>query len=345
MKIASIDYGKRSIPVYRFSATPLRGVRPVPESAYTGSENRLVAVDVSVQVLGENFTAAYTEGDNRDVVATDSMKNFVLQKALEWNGATIEDLLAFIGGAFLDTYPQMEAVVMSGDEIPFEAELVPDGDGGFAASEVLFAHARGDYGGAQLAIERSERGPVIADHMCGRSELRLVKSTGSSFARFVRDEHTTLPEVEDRPLYIWLDVTWRYRDADDARGADSGRYVPSAQIRDICAAVFEEVNSRSIQELVYRMGERVLQRFPQLAQVGFEAQNRLWDRAFADPDEPLRMVRTDPRPPYGDIGLVLTPDDVPLGSPGHGHEHGGRESERGETDRSAPGRAAGAGRG
>ena len=314
MNIASIDYGKRNIPVYRFSASPLHGITPVPESAFTGRDNRLIAADVSVQVLGDNFRAAYTEGDNRDVVATDSMKNFVLRKALEWDGATLEDLLAFLGKEFLGTYEQMEAVVMSADEIPFVAELVPDGDGGFAESEVLYSLGRADYGGAQLVVERTEAGPAVGDHQSGRSEMRLVKTTGSSFARFVQDDFTTLPEVEDRPLYIWLDATWRYTDPADARGQDASRYVASEQVRDICAAVFGELNSRSIQELVYAMGLRVLERFPQLERVGFDAQNRLWDRAYADESDPLRMVRTDPRPPYGDIGLVLTREDG-----GHAH--------------------------
>ena len=310
MNIASIDYGKRNIPVYRFSARALRGVTPVPESAFSGRDNRLFAADVSVQVLGDNFRAAYTDGDNRDVVATDSMKNFVLRKALEWEGSTLEDLLAFLGAEFLATYDQMEAVVMSADEIPFVAELVPDGDGGFVESEVLFSLGRADFGGAQLVVERMEAGSAISDLQSGRSEMRLIKTTGSSFARFVQDDFTTLPEVEDRPLYIWLDATWRYADPADARGEDASRYVASEQVRDVCAAVFQELDSRSIQELVYAMGVRVLERFPQLERVGFEAQNRLWDRAYADASEPLRMVRTDPRPPYGDIGLVLTRQDV-----------------------------------
>ena len=53
------------------------------------------------------------------------------------------------------------------------------------------------------------------------------------------------------------------------------------------------------------MGLRLLERFPQLTEVRFEAQNRLWDKAFAS-DDPAVQVRTDPRPPYGQIGLTLT---------------------------------------
>ena len=43
---------------------------------------------------GENFIAAYTEGDNREVVATDTMKNFILRESLAYDGATLEGLLA-----------------------------------------------------------------------------------------------------------------------------------------------------------------------------------------------------------------------------------------------------------
>ena len=43
----------------------------------------------------------------------------------------------------------------------------------------------------------------ITDHESGRRDLQLIKITGSAFADFARDEHTTLPERPDRPLYIW----------------------------------------------------------------------------------------------------------------------------------------------
>lgn len=321
--IRATDYGKRDIPVYRFRARPLEGVTPIPESPFRGRDNRLVAARVGVQVLGENFEPSYTEGDNAAVVATDSMKNFVLERSLAWEGSTHEDLLHFLGAAFLARYPQMERVGMDAVEVPFAPELVPGDDGGFVASPVLFSAARGDRGSARLRLERDDaapRGARIAEHRCGRLAMQLVKTTGSSFARFVRDDHTTLPEVEDRPLYIHLDVAWRYREPLDALARDPARYVASEQVRDLCAAVFHELNSRSIQELVYRMGVRALERFEPLDEIAFEAQNRLWDPAYADDDDPLRMVRTDPRPPYGDIGLTLGRGDLPDAADGSDRE-------------------------
>lgn len=307
MNIRSIDYGKRHIPVYRFAARPLEGVPPVPESPFRGRSNRLFGADVDVRVLGDNFVPAYTEGDNRNVVATDTMKNFVLSESLAWDGATLEHLAHHLGAAFLATYPHMQRLTIGATEIPFREELVPDGEGGFAPSEVLLSRGHGDRSFAEVELERDPNGGVrVLSHRCARLSLQLVKTTGSSFASFLRDRHTTLPEVHDRPLFVHLDVRWRYADPADAFGGDAARLVPGEQVRDVCAAVFHEFVSMSIQHLVHAMGRRLLERFPGLAEVAFETQNRLWDPAASDPDDPARAVRTDPRPPYGDIGLVMT---------------------------------------
>jgi urate oxidase len=55
------------------------------------------------------------------------------------------------------------------------------------------------------------------------------------------------------------------------------------------------------------MGQRLLVRFPQLAAVRFEAQNRLWDTSAEAPDGPARVF-SDPKPAHGSIGLTLTRD-------------------------------------
>ena len=307
-KITAIDYGKAEVTAYRFAAKPLTGLTPIPESSFTGRSNALFAVEVDVQVLGHNFVPAYTEGDNRSVVATDSMKNFVLRKALEFGGRTLEGYLNFLGRAFLTTYPEMESLRLTGEEVPFEAAQVPS-NGDFAPSPVLFHRSHNDASAAELTFEREGEGVTVTDHSCGRVGLELVKTTGSSFTSFVRDEHTTLPEAVDRPLFIHLDVFWRYADVGDALGEDASRYVAGEQVRDLVTTTFHDFNSRSIQHLVFEMGTRLLTRFPQLAEVSFEAQNRLWDPAYTSEEDATVAVRTDPRPPYGHIGLTMTQDD------------------------------------
>ncbi|HEY3078550.1 MAG TPA: urate oxidase [Chloroflexota bacterium] len=306
MKTA-IGYGKRQIGVYRTGAGPLEGVRPIPESSFAGRSNGLFACEVDVEVFGEAVLPAYTEGDNSQVVPTDTMKNFVLERALAFRGATLERFLYDVGRAFLETYPPMQALRMSGRELPFRAAPVPSDGGRFGGSEVLFARSHDDHAVATLDLARAAGGGVaVGDHRCGRVGLQLIKTTGSSFTRFPRDAHTTLPEQVDRPLFVYLDVHWRYRDASDLLDEGHAGYVAAEQVRDLVGVVFHRFVSKSIQHLVHEMGQRLLERFEQIAEVSFAAQNRLWDTAFASEGDERVRVYTDPRPPYGEITLTLS---------------------------------------
>ncbi|MDQ3937296.1 MAG: urate oxidase [Chloroflexota bacterium] len=303
---ADIYYGKADVATYRTYGSPLEGVPAIPESSFTGRPNILLAADIEVQVLGSAFLAAYTEGDNRQVVATDTMKNFIHRESLAYEGATLEGWLLFVGRRFLETYPHMERLRVSGVEIPFEPAVVPvDGDAGFKASQVLFQRQHADRSNAQLELERRGDDIVLADLAAGRQGLQLMKVSGSSFADFARDAYTTLPERTDRPLYVHLDVGWRYREPGLGVADDHASYVAGEQVADLVAAVFERFVSLSIQHLVHEMGQAMLERFAQLSEVSFEAQNRLWDLAVESAQDERLRVYCDPRPPYGRIGLVL----------------------------------------
>ena len=303
-----IRYGKADVKVYRTYAEPLTGITPIPESPFTGRDNTLAAAEIEVVVHGTEFLDAYTKGDNRRVVATDTMKNFIHAISLTARARTLEEWLLEVGSAFLDTYPHMERLTMFGRELPFPAVIVP-GEEGFEASDRLFSRERCDAGTARLELARDDGGTVrITDHESGRRDLQLIKITGSAFADFARDEHTTLPERPDRPLYIWLGIGWRYTDASDAVLGDPARYVAAEQVADLANAVFHEFVSLSIQHLVNEIGTRMLERWPQLAEVSFDAQNRLWDVGSESPDDPRVKTYADPRPPFGHIGLVLRRD-------------------------------------
>lgn len=305
-----IGYGKAEVKVYRTYGTPLVGVTPIPESLFTGRDNTLVAAEIEIQVRGQGFLESYTEGDNRLVVATDTMKNFIHAASASNPAATLEGWLDHVGRAFLDHYPHMERISMLGTEFPYPAALVPAEDGdGFVASDVLFARDRNDRSTARLNLELSADGSVrLTDHACGREDLQLIKITGSSFADFARDEHTTLPERPDRALFTWMNIGWRYRDHADAVGADPSRYVAGEQVADLAASVFHEFVSLSIQHLVHEIGGRMLERWPQLVEVSFDAQNRTWDPGATSPDDQKVKTYADPRPPIGRIDLVMRRD-------------------------------------
>ncbi len=307
---AEIYYGKADVATYRTYATPLTGITPIPESSYRGRSNTLLAAAIEVQVLGTAFMAAYTEGDNRLVVATDTMKNFIHRESLAFSGSTLEEWLWFVGRRFLETYPHMERLRVIGIEIPFEPAVVAAADGdGFEPSTVLFERQHGDRSTARLELDRTADGEVaVTDLTAGRIGLQLMKVSGSSFADFARDEYTTLPERTDRPLYVHMDVGWKYESPDSILTGDHHRYVAGDQVADLCGAVFHRFVSLSIQHLVNEIGLAMLDRWPQLSEVSFEAQNRLWDLSVTSEDDDRIKVYCDPRPPYGRIGLVLKRD-------------------------------------
>ncbi len=272
---AQIRYGKHNVSFYR--THPSRG---------------LLGGRVSIDVFGNNFMPAYTEGDNREVVATDTMKNFVYAIALEYPGASHEGFAAFLGRRFLETYPQMGWLRIQVREIPFAAH-----------STKLLSPLDDDYGTVELELERDG----IRSLRCGRRNLRLVKLTGSAFRDFARDAYTTLPEVSDRPLFIHLDVFWRYRVMDDAV-SDGSKLIDSQAVRDAVIATFDDFVSMSIQHLVYEMGTRLFDQFAGMAEVSFEAQNRLWDTSKVSEADVMTRVFSDPKPAHGFIGLTLKRD-------------------------------------
>ena len=116
----------------------------------------------------------------------------------------------------------------------------------------------------------------------------------------MRDQYTTLPDLMNRPLHMWLDLEWRY--TEHAAAFNNGRMI--SRVRELVRSTFESFESGSIQQLIHRIGTRMLEENPSIAAVDLEANNRTWD-TIAERGAELG-VYTDARPPYGCLGLSLT---------------------------------------
>jgi len=269
-------YGKGDVVVYRLNRD---GNTPEGQSPVFGAS-------VLMLVYGDAFWPTYTTGDNTGLIATDSMKNFIQRETLNFTGADLEDYCRFLGAKFMDTYPQVEGVQVSAVEIPHAG--IRKGDVAFAPSGPERAAAR---------IELGREGMIeVASSIRG---FRLLRLGGSAFHGFVRDQYTTLPDIANRPLHMWLDLEWLYTEplAAFSKGAIS------AKVRGMVHEIFEAFESGSIQELIYRIGVRMLAEIPVVAEVHLEANNRTWDTVIEDADR--IGVFTDARPPYGCLGLRL----------------------------------------
>jgi urate oxidase len=299
-----VSYGKQGVPVYRVHAQPLE-VAPIPESPFTGRPNALLAASIDLEVFGDDFLPAYTHGDNSMIVATDSMKNFIIRESLSFEGATLEGLLHHLGTGFSTTYEQLHTLQVTGRQLPFASGSVPDDAGGFAASNNLFEVTGGAVTTASVSLHRDDGNVQVTGHACGLTGLSLMKLTGSAFTAFVRDDYTTLPDRRDRPLFILMDVGWRYLDSADMLDLERGAYVPHEQLHDLLATTFAEFVSESIQHLLHEMGVRALARFPQLAEISFDAQNRTRDPYGARENADHIRVYSDPFPAYGRLTLTV----------------------------------------
>jgi urate oxidase/2-oxo-4-hydroxy-4-carboxy-5-ureidoimidazoline decarboxylase len=269
-------YGKGDVIVYRLT----RNGGPRDEQPLVFGANILMLV------YGDAFWSTYTTGDNTGLIATDSMKNFIQRETLNYVGSDLEGYCRFLAAKFLDTYPQVEGLRVSATEIPYCA--VSD-------AMVAFVPSGPERSAARIEIDR--RG--VVEMASGISGFRLLRLGGSAFHGFVRDEYTTLPDVHDRPLHMWLDLEWLYTSPD---AAFSGGKV-SVAVRRIVHEVFESFESGSIQQLIHQTGAKLLKEIPEIAEVHLEANNRTWDTAAER--GPELGVFTDARPPYGCLGLRL----------------------------------------
>ena len=285
-----IRYGKADVKVYRTHAEPLTGITPIPESPFTGRENILAAAEIEVVVHGTQFLDAYTKGDNRLVVATDTMKNFIHAASLTARCPSARGVAARGRHRLPGHLPAHGA---ADDDrrasCPSRRPSCPPRRDGFEASDRLFSRDRCDAAAPASSWPAATTGavghhrprvrpPRPAAHQDHRLRLRRLRP---------RRAHDPA-RAPDRPLYIWCNIGWRYADASHAVLADPARYVAAEQVADLAIAVFHEFVSLSIQHLVNEIGARMLDRWPQLAEVSFDAQNRLWDlggRVDRGPDE------------------------------------------------------------
>jgi urate oxidase len=196
---------------------------------------------VAVRLEGD-LQASYTQGDNRWVVATDTMKNIVYAKALDHPLHDPESFGLALAGHFLQSYAHVTLAEIELAEQIWQ-RIVLDGK--------PHPHAFSGGGGERRTcqVTRTRQGPRIQSGLDG---LLLLKTTDSAFAGFLRDQYTTLPETDDRVLATLLRADWVYR----AEGPDWNRC--HELIRRTLVEVFAEHQSLSVQQTLYTMGSAAL---------------------------------------------------------------------------------------
>ena len=154
--------------------------------------------------------------------------------------------------------------------------------------------------------------------LAGLRDLVVLKTTGSEFRGFPRDRYTTLAETRERILATAVTARWRYT------GTELDWDATFDAVRTTMLETFASTHSLALQQTLYAMGEAVLERCSDVAEVRLSMPNKhhfLQDLSAFGLDNPDVVYHADDRP-YGLIEGTVLRDDVPpaevawLGTPG-----------------------------
>ena len=219
------------------------------------AQHEIVDLTIDVQLEGA-FEQVYTEGDNAACLATDTMKNTVYAIARRDPLQHVESFALRLADHFA-ARPAVSRARISLVEERWDRIASPAG-----ADPRAFIRGAGEQWTAEVV-----RDAAGAQVVSGLTNLVVMKTAGSAFAGFPRDEFTTLPETEDRILATSITAAWRYRPGTTKFGAREA-------VRAALLAAFAAHESRSVQHTLYAMGEAALAACPEALEITLSLPNR-----------------------------------------------------------------------
>lgn len=242
--------------------------------------------ELTIQTLLDgDFAAAYTAGDNRAVVATDTIKNIAYIVARENVAAGTEQYGEALAARFLQRYPQVERVRVSMRETRWARASV----GGEAHPHSFVLDGNGQ---PTVEVSATRDGATVVSGIAGYT---FMKTTESGWVDYVMDEYTTLPPTRDRIAATAMDASWTWR----RPPADYGD--ANARVLATMLEVFATTYSHGVQDSLYRMGEAALAAVPELGTI-----------RMACPNKHYLPVRLEPFGLSSD-NMVFMPTDEPHG--------------------------------
>jgi urate oxidase len=259
-----------------------------------GPVHRIKEIDVTVLLRGD-FETSYTSGDNSKVVATDTIKNTIQVLAKQHLGDELERFAISICEHFLERHPQVREVKVDIAEREWRRMKI---------KEQPHPHSFVNGGEARL-FTRITCGRDNCEIQSGVRDLLILKSTGSGFEGYAKDEFTILPPTSDRILATSFTAAWTFKKLPvDCRDTNAG-------VLNAMLAVFAENYSPSAQTTLFQMGQAALATSPEISTIDLAMPNKhclLVDLArFGLENKNEVFVPTDE--PHGQIEATIARDD------------------------------------
>ena len=258
-----------------------------------GARHELFELNAGIQLEGD-FAPAYTAGDNRAVVATDSIKNTVYVLAKENAFDSIEQFALILAKHFIATYAQVSAARVELTQSSWQRIAVDGKPHDYAFTS----------GGPQLryalaTLKRAAPQPTLVGGVRG---LLVLKTTASEWRDFHTDRYRTLKDTSDRIMASKVDADWTYNTL-------AGDFTSFANTIDqAILTTFATRHSLGVQQTIQHMGEAALAGCPAIDSISFELPNLhripFNLQPFALSFENDIFVATDE--PYGLIKATIT---------------------------------------
>lgn len=221
-----------------------------------GKIHYIKELEVSSQ-LTLNNTKDYLQGDNSDIIATDSQKNTIYVLAKQHGVRTIERFALLLCDHFLNKYRHVTRANVYIEEAPWKRIEI----GGQEHSHSFILN-RDVTRFCEVEHKRATR-PVVS---AGIKDLKVMKTTQSAFVNFVNDEFRTLPDAEDRIFCTIVQSRWNYNTTNvDFDKAWEG--VKKITLETFAGEPREGVYSPSVQNTLYLTEQNVLARIPQIEEI------------------------------------------------------------------------------
>jgi len=215
--------------------------------------------DFSVAIRFEGqYDPSYIDGDNSQVLPTDTMKNTVYALAADADVDEPELFGLKLARHFSARNPQLQRVTIELTDHAWERIHVGDREHGQA-----FTRRGPELRTAEVVVDRSH-----AEITAGVADLLILKTSHSAFSGFPRDEFTTLPETRDRLLATALTASWTY-EGESVAFATAWRAVRRTLLES-----FATHDSESVQHTLHAMGEAVLDSVPDVSSIRLVMPNR-----------------------------------------------------------------------
>ncbi|KAJ3522521.1 hypothetical protein NMY22_g11854 [Coprinellus aureogranulatus] len=301
--LAYAKYGKTNVRVFRI----VRGEGGVH-----------TVVEYSVETLLEgDIETSYTQADNSVVVATDSVKNitYFLAKSSP-HILSPEKFALHIGTFFVSKYAHIHKVHVTVNQLRW-SRITVDGK----EHKHSFFRDGDDKRVVKATVDATQgKHALTASLTSGLTDLLVLKSTGSAFENFYRDEFTTLVAVDDRIFSTSIDLSYQFSDIKIVAPQDDKKLefqVPLKQgdegfagsvwddsvaerARTATLEVFATDESASVQATLYKMGQRVIAENAGIKEVTYTLPNKHYipvDMKYIGIDNltPLRLCTSQNR--------------------------------------------------